>query len=36
MKSLDANLLYYATSRDCAEHAKARPLLEQAARETGD
>ena len=36
MKSLDTNLLYYATNRGCQEHERARPLLEQVARETGE
>ncbi len=36
MKSIDTNLLYYATNRDCQEHEKARALLEQVARETGE
>lgn len=28
MKSLDTNILYYATNADCAEHAWARPAVE--------
>jgi toxin-antitoxin system PIN domain toxin len=29
MKSLDTNILLYGTNADCAEHAWARPVIEQ-------
>jgi toxin-antitoxin system PIN domain toxin len=33
LKSLDTNVLYYATNTACPEHEKARGLLESATRE---
>jgi predicted nucleic acid-binding protein len=33
VKSLDTNILYFATNSSCPEHPQARVLVERAARE---
>ena len=36
MKSLDTNILYYATNAECPEHERAKAFLESAASEPTD